>query len=175
MKPGTEQMVGQLPIASKMVLHLLFVLLNPSENIVILDPYRCQQIGQVLYGEMPIWTAVRLARSRRMFCQDLLAAERAIPVSSPIGITAHIPVCVTYVISVHLVEVVVRDRIESLSPEGEAFFQIESDTFQEESVLQPSIVLQFGIAAERAVQVLHAERKGWRERVDVACGDVGPR
>jgi hypothetical protein len=141
MKPGTEQMVRQVPIASKMVLHLLFVLLNPSENILILHPYRCQEIGQVLYGEMPIWTAVRLARSRRVFCQDLLAAERAIPVPSPIRITAHIPIRVTYVISVLLVEGVVCDLVESLPPEGEAFFQIESDAFQEERVLQPSIVL----------------------------------
>lgn len=80
-----------------------------------------------------------------------------------------------HVVAVFFVELVVGDFAERGTPEDEAFLEVEPDAFEEEGVLQAPEVLEMGIAAERAVQVLHAEREGRGECVDISRGDVGAR
>ena len=83
----------------------------------------------------------------------------------------------SHVVAVLLVEGVVRDEAEPFAPEGEAFVEREADALKEEGVLQPAVVLQVRGAAQRAVQVRHAEGEvaGRDEGVDrrVAEGRVG--
>lgn len=86
-----------------------------------------------------------------MLHQDLLAAEGTVTASTTVGVAAHVAVRVTHVVTVLLVEDVVRDFREGGAPEHQAFFQREADAFQEEGILQTPIVLEMGIAPEAAV------------------------
>ena len=57
-----------------------------------------------------------------MLSQDPLAAERTVPTPPSVGITAHISICVADIISILLVESIVCNLIETLSPEDQTFF-----------------------------------------------------
>lgn len=83
---------------------------------------------------------MRLSRPRWMFCEDLLATERTISIAPPIAISPNIPIRMAHIISIFLVERVVCDLVKSLSPEDEAFFEIEPDALQEKCVLQTPVV-----------------------------------
>lgn len=107
-----------------------------------------------------------------MFRQNLLTRERTITVSPTITIAADITIDVTDVVAVFLVELVVGDFVEGLAPEEKAFFEVETDAFEEEGVLEAAEVFEVRVAAERAVEVLHAEREGGGEGVDGSGGDV---
>lgn len=76
-----------------------------------------------------------LPRPRRVFGQDLLATERAVSVPPSVRIAANISVYVADVVSILLVEGIVCDLAEALSPEDQAFFEVKSDALQKERVL----------------------------------------
>jgi hypothetical protein len=57
-----------------------------------------------------------------VFGQDPLAAERTVPVTAPVGITAYVSICVTDIVPVLLVEGIVCDLAKALSPENQTFF-----------------------------------------------------
>ncbi len=102
-----------------------------------------------------------------MFGENLLTAKRTITIPAPIRVATHITIRMTDIIPVFLVKGIVCDFRERRSPEDEAFFEVESDAFEEERVLETAVVLEVCIAAEGAVQVLHAEGEGGGEDVDV--------
>jgi hypothetical protein len=77
------------------------------------------------------------------------------------------------IIFIFLIKNIVCDLAETASPKHQAFFEVKTDAFEEKRVLQPAVVFEMCVAAERAVQVLHAEREGGGKGVDVAGGDVG--
>lgn len=70
-----------------------------------------------------------------MLCEDLLTAERAVTAASPVGVTANLTIGVSGVVAVLLVEGIVGNLVEALSPEYETLLQIEPYTFQEKCVL----------------------------------------
>jgi hypothetical protein len=100
-----------------MKLLLLLILFHTPQYLLILYTHGLQQRCEVVYGEVPVRTAVGLSWSRWMFRQDLLATVWRIPVSSPIRVSSYIPICVTDIVSVFFVKSIVRDLIEPLSPE----------------------------------------------------------
>jgi hypothetical protein len=151
-----------------MKLHLLLILLDTPQHLVILHPHSLQQRRQILHREMPIRTTMRLARSRRVFSQDLLATERAISIPSPIAIPAYIAVGMPHIIAIFLIKLIIRDLIKPTPPEHKAFLEIQAYAFEEECILQPAIVFEMRVPPQRTVEVLHAQREGRGERVDVA-------
>jgi hypothetical protein len=82
-----------------------------------------EEYREVFDVEMPVWTAMCLARARLVLQEDLLAAVGTIPVSSSVAISAYIAVCVSHVIPVLLVEHVVCDFREGTSPEEQALLE----------------------------------------------------
>jgi hypothetical protein len=115
---------------------------------------------EILDAEMSIWTAMCLAGARLMLHEDLLAAVGTVPVSSSVAVSAYIAVGMSHIIPILLVEHIVGDFREGASPEEQALLERESDAFQEESILEPPVMLKMSVSTEGTVQVLHAERKG---------------
>jgi hypothetical protein len=118
-----------------------------------------EECREVLNAEMPVWASMCLAGARLVLHEDLLAAVWTVSVSSSVAISAYIAVGVSHVIPVLFVEYIVGNFRERASPEEQALLERESDAFQEESVLEPPIMLQMSVSAERTVQVLHTERE----------------
>lgn len=116
---------------------------------------------------------MRLSSARRMLSQNLLTTERAVASTSPIRIAAYITINVTYVVPVLLVERVVINFMEALSPEDKTFLEVQTDALQEQAVLQTAKMLEMSIAAEGAVQVRHARWEVLRQVVDVGGCDLG--
>jgi hypothetical protein len=98
-----------IPVTSQMKLHLLLILLNTSEDLMVLNPHRLKQSGQIIHAEMSIRTPMALSRSRRVFRQYLLAGKGRIPISSPVGITAYVSVRVTHIVPILLVKCIIRN------------------------------------------------------------------
>ena len=116
---------------------------------------------------------MRLPRPRRMFRQYFLARKRTIPASPTIRIPAHITIHVADIIAIFLIKRIISDILKGPAPEDETFLEVEPDAFEEERVLETAEVFEVRVAAEGAVEVLHAEGEGGGEGVDVAGGDVG--
>lgn len=115
---------------------------------------------------------MRLSRPRRMFSKYFLATERTVAISPSVTIASHISIGMAHIVTVLLVEHVVCDLAEAGAPEDQTFFEIETNAFEEEGVLKSTIVFEVGVAAEGAVQVLHAEGEGGGDGVNCAGGDV---
>jgi hypothetical protein len=124
-----------------MELHLLLILLNAPNHFLIPHPHRIQQRNQIIRAKMAIWTTMRLARPRRMFRQNLLAAVRRIPIAPTIRVASHIAVRVTDIISIFFIKCIVCDLRERGAPEYKAFFEVKTNAFQEERVLEAAVVL----------------------------------
>lgn len=105
---------------------------------------------------MSVRAAMRLTRSGWMFSKDLLTAKGTVSSSSAIRITTHVTIDVTNIVPILLVERVVGDLVEAAPPEHETLLEVETQTFEEEGVLQAAVVLEVGVATERSVQMGHA-------------------
>ncbi len=70
------------------------------------------------------------------------------------------------VVFVFLGEGLVGDELERLAPEDQCFFEGEADAFEEEGVLQPTVVFEMTVFAQGGVQVPHAEGEVYGEGVD---------
>lgn len=79
------------------------------------------------------------------------------------------------VVAVFFVELIVGDFGEAGTPEDKTFFQVETDAFEEQGVLKTAVVFEVGVAAEGAVEMLHTEREGGGQVIDITGGDVGAR
>lgn len=107
------------------------VLFDAIQDGSIGDADTLQQRGEVFETEVAVGTPVGLARSRRMFRQDLLARERRVTSSAPVRVATNITVCVPHVISVILVESIICNFMEGASPEDQALLQGQTDPLQE--------------------------------------------
>jgi hypothetical protein len=124
-RPGNE------PITRQMELLFLLVLLDSPQYLLVLDTDGLQQTRHVLDREVAVRTPMALARAGGVLGQDLLAAEGAVAVAPPIAVPSHIAIRVADIIPILLVECIVRDLAEALSPEDQAFFEIQTDAFEE--------------------------------------------
>lgn len=88
-----------------------------------------------------------LSDSRIRVTQDLLAGVRRVSPASAVLITAHIAVSVADIVLVPRVEFVVSEPFEALAPENNALFQRQPNSFEEEGILQSSVVLQVVVLA----------------------------
>ena len=133
---------GYVPITSQMKLLLLLILLNTLQNLLIPHPNSLQQRRQIIHRKMPIRTSVALPRSWWMLRQNLLTTIRRIPIPSPIGIPTHITICMAHIVPILLIKRIIRDLVESLSPKQQTLFQIQPNTFQEQRVLETTVVFE---------------------------------
>ena len=170
---AAEKAEGSIPIARQVILEAVPVLFNALEHRPIGDTIALQKTHQVLHAEMAVRAAVRLARPRRVLGQDLLAAEGTVPPAPPVRIATHVAVHVPDVVSVFLVEGVIGDLVEALSPEEETLLHVQADTLEEETVLEPAKMFEVGVPPEGAVEMRHAHGKVLRECVDVARRYLG--
>lgn len=164
-----------VPITSHVKLLLFLVLLHTLQHAPVADAHGLHQGRQVLQVKVPVRAPMRLPRPRRVLCQDLLAAERAVPAAASVGVAADVSVRVSHVVPVVLVELVVHDLAERLPPERETLLQVQPDALEEQGVLQAPKVFEMRIAAERPMQMRHAGGEVLREAVDVARRDLGTR
>jgi hypothetical protein len=133
---------GYVPITSQMKLLLLLILLNTPQNLLILHSNSLQQRRQIIHRKMPIGTSVALPRPRWMLRQNLLTTKRRIPISSPIRIPTNITIRMAHIIPILLIKRIIRDLIESLSPKQQTLFQIQPNAFQEQRVLETTVVFE---------------------------------
>lgn len=146
------------------------VLLHAPQHLSIAHARRLQQSDEIVDAEMAVRTAMRLAGAGWTLRQDALAAEGRIAPAAAVGVAADVAVRVPHVVAVLLVEGVVRRVAEGGAPELKAVLQAEAEAFQEESVLQPAVVLEVRVAPEREVQVAHAEGEVGAEGIDGGGG-----
>lgn len=118
-----------------MELLLLFVFSYPVQNRTVVDTDLLQQRRQVLQVEVAVRAPMRLTGTRRVFCQDLLTAERTVTAASPVGVAAHIAIDVPDVVPVLLVEGIIGNLVEGRAPEHQTLLERKADTLQEERVL----------------------------------------
>lgn len=134
-------------------LHILTHLLQDNS---VIHTRLLQHRNQILRRERPVRAAVRLTGARQGLRGQLLARVRRIAAATAVGVAADIAVRVTHVVAVLLVELLVRHQLEAAPPEDQALLEREADALQEERVLQTAEVLEVGVLAKCAVQVLHA-------------------
>ena len=90
--------------------------------------------------------------TRKCFCEKLLARVWCVATSSPVGISAYIAVRVSDIVFVFLVELLVRHLAKALPPECNTFVQGEPNAFEEESILQTSVMLEMVLCLERVLK-----------------------
>lgn len=162
-------------VASDVVSLPLYVLLHASQKVPIVDACCLQERQEIVQAEVPVGTAMALARAGRMFCQDLLTREWRVAPAPTDGISANISMCMADVVPVFLVEGLIRDELEGVSPKDEAFLQRKADALEEERVLQSTKVFQMTVLAQVEVQVAHAQREVLRQEINRARVKVGSR
>jgi hypothetical protein len=91
-----------------------------------------------------------------MLGKNLLTAERTISAASSIRIPANIAVCVTNVVPVFLVEGIICNLVKAAPPKHEAFFQVQTNTLEEQSVLETTVVFKMSITTQGSMEVGHA-------------------
>lgn len=101
-----------LPIASHVELLLVLVLLHTLKDAPLTHTHSLHQGCQILQIEVPVRTAVRFARSRWVFRQNLLAAEWTVTIATPIRIPANVTIGVSHIVPVILVELFIRNLVE---------------------------------------------------------------
>lgn len=101
----------------------------------------------------------RLHWGQRSSITTLLDSFRLTPTAPPGAVASNISICVSHVIPILLVESIVCDQLERLPPKDETILQAQPDALEEKCVLQPAVVLQMAIFAQRHVKITHAERK----------------
>lgn len=152
-------MVGDVPIAGHVVLLMVLVLLNPLKSSSIGNAHGLHKSCQILHVEVPVRASMCLSRTRRMLGENLLTAHWAVATAATIRVTSNITVRVADVVLVLLVELVVVDLVEAPPPEEQTLLQIETNTLEEEGVLEASVVLEVRVATETAVKVGHTRRE----------------
>ena len=83
--------------------------------------------------------------SRGVLREDFLAGERGVASSTAVGVATDVAVSVTDVVSVILLKGIVGHITEALAPKNEAFIHGEADAFEEESILETSVMFQMVI------------------------------
>lgn len=116
-----------------------------------------------------------LARTRRRFCSQLLAGIWRVAAASSICITTDIAVGVADVVSIFLIELVVRHIVEALPPEHQRLLERQTDAFEEERILQTAKMLEVGVFGEGDLKVAHTEWEVLGEAGDGIGSDRGTR
>jgi hypothetical protein len=151
------------------------ILLHRLQQLSIANTHLLQQPNQVVWAECSVRTAMRLAGAGQGLGEDFLAAVWRVTPSSPVGITTHITIRMANVVQVFFGELVVGDETEAPAPESDTLRKRQTNTLQEESVLETAEVFEMCIGSQGIVQIGHASRKVGRKSVDVGCGDLGAR
>lgn len=99
------------------------------EDISLRDARGLQERGEIVDAEMPVGTTVAFPGARLVFGEDLLAGERRVATTTPVGVPADVAVRVPHVVPILFVERVVRDQLEAGSPEHKALFEAEAESF----------------------------------------------
>lgn len=73
---------------------------------------------------------MRLAGSRRMFCEDFLAGEGSVSIAAAIGVATNVAICVPHVVPVFFVEDIISNLAKASAPEVQAFFERKSNAFE---------------------------------------------
>lgn len=102
---------------------------------------------------------MRLSRTRQWLRKDFLARVRGVPSAATVCVTTHITIHVADIVPVFFCELFVCDEFEGAAPENETFFETETDTFEEEGVLEATVVFEVGVASKNRVEILHAKRE----------------
>lgn len=149
------------------VISLLFhVFLDPTQDIPIVDSRRLQQSREIVEAEVTIGASVTFTRTRWMFRQNLLARVRRVASAAPDGISPHITIYMAHIVSILLVESIIGDQLEGLSPEDKTILQRKPNTLEKEGVLQSTKMLQVTVLAESQMQVPHAQREVLGQSID---------
>lgn len=101
-----------LPVARHVEFLLVLVLLYTLQDTPFAHTHCLHQCRQILQVEVSVRAAVRLARSWWMLCENLLATERAVPVTAAVGIPTNVAVRVSHVVTVVFVELIICDFVE---------------------------------------------------------------
>ena len=163
------------PVACNVIPFLLNIFPYPSEDVSVIDPRGLQQCREIVYAEMAVRTAMALSASWRVFAQDLLARKGRISAASAICIAADVTVGMTDVVPVFLVEGIIRDQTEGVSPKRNAVLHRQAYAFEEERVLQPAKMFQMTVFSQRKVQIPHAQREMLGKSINGGCVNGGSR
>ena len=143
-------------VASDVVSLLLNIFLDSSKQVTIMDTCCLEHARQIVNTEVSIGASMGFASSWWMLGQDLLTRVRRVATTTAVGVSSNIAINMAHVIPVLLIEGIVCDLIEGLTPEHQAIFQVKTDTLQEEGILQSSEMLKMAILSESSVKMLHA-------------------
>ncbi len=100
---------------------------------------------------MPVWASVCLAWTRGVLGQYLLTGEGRVAAPATVRVTADITVRVPHIVPVFLVESVVRDLVKCGTPKDQALLQVQTEPFEEECVLQSTVMLEMRVSTQRPV------------------------
>ena len=123
------------PVACNMIPLPIYILLDSSKHMTVTNTRSLQQGRQVLNAEMTIWATMTFATAGRVLGQDFLAGIRRVTSSATVGVTTHVAIGMTDIITIFLVEGVVRYQSKGLPPKDQAVFHREPKTFKEKCVL----------------------------------------
>lgn len=160
-------------VTRHMKLHLLPIILHPLQHAPICHPGALQRRGQILKTVMPVWTSVRFPRSRGVLRKDLLAGERTIAPSPPIPITPYISVRMPDIIPILFIKRIIRHCTKPTAPVLQRVRQRQTQTLEEERILQTRVVLEVVCRRQCGAEGRHAEREVGDERGDRGRG-YGP-
>lgn len=118
------------------------IFLDCPEHITVVDTYSLEKRKKVVWGKCAVRTAVRLSRSRKRFRQKFLARVGSVTAATTVCIATYVAVGVTDVVLVFFLELLVCYQLEAAPPEHQTLVQAQAYSFQEESVLQTTIMLE---------------------------------
>ena len=128
-------------IARNVIPLFLYVFLDPSQYITIVDACLLQQRRQVVDAEVAVWASVTLSVARWMFGQDLLAREWGVTSAPAISVATDIAIHVANVVFIVFVKLIIRLELKGLAPKDEAVLHGKSNAFNEKGVLKTTKVL----------------------------------
>ena len=114
---------------------LAHVFAHYAENFLVMDTCGLKQANKIVNRIMAIRASMRLANTRVVIAQDLLARVWGIATATTVYITTNITIGMANVVLVLGVEFVVRLAFEGLPPEDDTLLQRETDALQEERIL----------------------------------------
>ena len=82
-----------------------------------------------------------------MLSQDFLAGKGRVSSSSASCVTTNVAIGMPDIVPVFLIEGVIRNKLEGLTPENKTVLQCQPNTFEEQGVLQSPEMLEMAVLA----------------------------
>lgn len=120
----------EYPIAGNVVPLPTNILAYSAQDVFVSDARALQECCQVVRAKVPVRATMAFTASWGVLCEDLLTGERRVAPATPICVPANISVRMSDIVPILLVEGVISNPVEGLSPEENAVFHAQAKTFE---------------------------------------------